>query len=96
MVMADWTYAQTDPAEQLAQIHYYSYLKQQSNGPVEFVIAVKEYATPASGDMQFFAQTDKETNQKATPFRPFGWHRTMLGALAACIDNIKRFDYEGD
>jgi len=93
--MAEWTYAQTNPEEKLAEVRYYSYLKEQPGGPVEFLIAVKEYATPESGDLRFFAQTDKETNQKATPFRPFGWHQTLLGALAACIANIKRFDYEG-
>lgn len=93
--MTDWIYAQTDKHEQLARLHQFSYTKHQASGPVEFVITVKEFATPETGDMQFFAQADKETNQNSVPFRPCGWHKTLLGALSSCIANIQRFDFHG-
>jgi hypothetical protein len=45
--------------------------------------------------MLFFAQADKQTNQKTAPFTPCGWGDTMLKALSECIQSIQRFPYEG-
>ena len=36
--MAEWVYVQKDPAEELAQLHYFSIKKVQPEGEVEFVI----------------------------------------------------------
>ena len=46
--------------------------------------------------MKFFATTDKQTNQKTTPFRPCGWGRTLLQALSDCTRAIRKFPYEGE
>ena len=45
--------------------------------------------------MRFFAQADKQTNQKTAPYLPTGWGSNLLQALSACIKEIKRFPYEG-
>lgn len=93
--MSDWKYAQRDPAEQLARIHYFSMKKQQPEGEVEFVITVREYVTPEIQSLQFFAQADKQTNQTSMPFTPSGWGTTLLAALSECIKAIHKFPYEG-
>jgi hypothetical protein len=54
-----------------------------------------ESLTPREPTMMFFAQTDKQTNQRAAPYQPCGWGKTLLEALANCIREINRFPYEG-
>jgi hypothetical protein len=93
--MTEWSFAQTHPSQELAQIHYFSVKKPQSTGEIEFLITVREYVTPKDPTMHFFAQADKETNQKTAPFKPVGWGQTMLDALSECIRAINRFPYEG-
>ena len=93
--MREWGFAQTHPSQELAQLHLFSVKKAQPAGEVEFTITVKEYVTPKEPTMHFFAQADKEVNQKTAPFRPAGWGKTMLDALAECIKAINRFPYEG-
>ena len=93
--MNEWTFAQTDPAEELAQLHFFSVKKKQPGKEVEFVITVKEFATRNPLRMAFFAQADKQTNQKTAPFTPSGWGETMLAALSECVHAIHRFPYEG-
>ena len=88
--MAEWVYAQTDPAEELAQLHYFSFKKRQPDGEIEFVITVKEFASRNTLQMQFYAQADKEVNQGTAPFRPFGWGDTLLGALSECLRAIRQ------
>ncbi len=92
--MAEWKFAQRDPAEELAHISYYSMKKQQDGQSVEFTIRVHEYITPRDPAMLFFAQADKQTNQRTAPFTPSGWGRTLLEALSACMEAIHRFPYE--
>jgi hypothetical protein len=46
--------------------------------------------------MRFFAQADKQTNQKSAPFTPTGWGESLLQALSECVRAIHRFPYEGD
>jgi hypothetical protein len=92
--MNDWEYAQTDPSEQLARLHYFSVKKVQEGTDIEMHITVREYVTPPMGGLQFFAQADKETNQKVAPYRPAGWGGTMLEALGACMREINRFPYQ--
>ena len=94
--MADWEYAQRDPAEELAQLHYFSIKKRQPEGEIEFVITVKEYASRNALQMRFYAQADRELNQRTAPFRPFGWGDTLSNALCECMRAIRQFPYEGD
>ena len=94
--MQDWAFAQTHPSQELALIHTFSVKKVQPGGEVEFRITVKEFVTPKEPTMHFFAQADKEINQSIAPFKPVGWGKTMLDALAECIRAINRFPYEED
>ncbi len=91
----EWTFAQTDPSEELALLHFFSVKKREPDGDIEFVITVKEYVTRNPQRMAFFAQADKQTNQKTAPFTPCGWGETLLAALSECIQAIHRFPYEG-
>jgi len=93
--MNDWGFVQTHPSQQLAQLHLFSITKVEPDGPVEFVITVKEFIAPEEPAMHFFAQTDKMTNQKTAPYRPCGWGKTVLEALSECVKSLNRFPYEG-
>lgn len=92
--MKEWAYAQSNPSEQLAQLYFFSITKHQPEGEIEFLITVKEYVTPKDPSMLFFAQADKQTNQKTAPFTPCGWGRTLLDALSECVKSVHRFSYE--
>ena len=93
--MNDWQYAQTDPREQLARLHFFSIKKLQGEAEIEMMITVKETFTPQlGGAMQFFAQADKQTNQNVLPFTPSGWGKTLLEALSTCVREINRFPYQ--
>ena len=94
--MSDWTFAQTQPSEELAQLHFFSIKKRQPDGEIEFVITVKEYVERNQYHMRFFAEADKQTNQKSAPFTPFGWGESLLQALSECVQSIHRFPYEGE
>jgi hypothetical protein len=89
--MSDWEFAQSDPREQLALLHFFSMKKLQGSEEIDFTITVKEYCTPNNPAMKFFAQADKETNQQTVAYTPSGWGKTMLEALAACVREINRF-----
>jgi hypothetical protein len=93
--MKEWIYAQRNPSEKLAQLHFFSVTKQQPDGDVEFIITVKEYVPSKDESMAFFAQADKQTNQKTAPFTPTGWGSTLLKALSECVQAIHKFPYEG-
>lgn len=93
--MSSWELAQNDPAEQLAQLHFFSMTKKQPGGDVLFQITVREHATPQKRGMHFFAEADKQTNQNTLPYTPCGWGPTLLDALSECITAIHRFPYEG-
>ena len=94
--MAEWVYAQEDPAEELAQLHYFSFKKRQPEGEIEFVITVKEFASRNALQMRFYAQADKEVNQRTAAFRPFGWGDSLLAALTECLRAIRQNSYEPD
>jgi hypothetical protein len=96
MGMKDWGFAQTHPSQELAELHFFSIKKKHAGGEVEIGITVKEFVTPSEPTMHFFAQADKEVNQGTAPFKPMGWGKTMLDALAECIRSINKFPYEGD
>ena len=94
--MADWTFAQSDPSEELAQLHFYSIKKRQPGGDVGFIITVREYVERNALRMRFFAQADKQTNQRTAPFTPFGWGESLLEALSECVRAVHRFPYEAE
>ncbi|MBI3210634.1 MAG: hypothetical protein HYZ37_17245 [Candidatus Solibacter usitatus] len=94
--MSDWTFAQRDASEQLARMHYFSMKHNAGDRDVEFTIKVYEYVTPPDPAMPFFAEADKQTNQKTMPYTPTGWGRTLLEALSRCRDAVVRFPYQGD
>lgn len=93
--MSDWTFAETDPSDELAQLHFFSVKKRQPEGEIEFIITVKEYVDRNQYHMRFYAEADKQTNQKSAPFTPFGWGETLLQALSECVSSVHRFPYEG-
>jgi hypothetical protein len=92
--MSDWKYVQKDPSEALAQLHFFSVTKKHASGAIEARITVKEFATPERNDLRFYASADIELNQKACKFTPVGWHETLMGALAECLRNLRKFQYE--
>jgi len=92
--MADWRYVQRDPSEALARLHFFAITKKHASGEIEARITVKEFATPDTPDLQFFAMADIELNQKTLKFQPVGWSETLMGALAECLRNLRRFEYE--
>lgn len=94
--MTDWVFAQSDPSEELAKVHFFAIKKREPEGDVEFNIKVYEYAQRTKLHMKFFAQADKQTNQKSAPFTPFGWGETLLDALSECVKGIYRFPYQGE
>jgi hypothetical protein len=59
-------------------------------------ITVKEFVTPADPALQFFAQADKQTNQKVAPYTPSGWGKTLLEALLECNKEVNRFPYQAE
>src|SRR5215475_10845797 len=93
--MKDWGFAQTDPSQELAHLHFFSIQKHYPARRVEFIITVKEFVTPKEPTMIFFAQADQQTNQATAPYHPSGWGKTLLEALANCIREINRFPYAG-
>jgi hypothetical protein len=94
--MSEWTFAQSDGKEELAQLHFFSVNKHQDDRTIEFRITVKEYATPNHLSMRFYAEADRQINQKTAPYTPSGWGQTLLQALSDCVKGIQRFPYEGD
>ena len=94
-MLAEWTYVETDASEGYCHLQYFGIKKQHAGGDVEFVITLREYINPPDPALKFFAQADKQTNQKTAPFTPSGWGRTLLDALAECIKEVHRFPYEG-
>lgn len=94
--MAEWEFAQSEPAEQFAQVQYFSMVKKQGDRDVEFTISVKEFVKPTEPTMRFFAVADKQTNQKTLPYTPCGWGNSLLKALSECMNAVRRFPYEGE
>jgi hypothetical protein len=92
---SDWTFAQVEPTDELAKLHLFSMKKLQADGDVDFVITVKEFVDRNVYHMRFFAEADKQTNQKTAPYTPCGWGESLLEALSECVRGIHRFPYEG-
>ncbi|MEP7366163.1 MAG: hypothetical protein ABI972_23135 [Acidobacteriota bacterium] len=94
--MAEWQFAHAEPDEQFAQLHHFSMLQHQDGREIEFLITVKEFVKATDPAMKFFAQANKQTNQKTMAFTPVGWGGTMLQALSDCMRAVRRFPYEGE
>ena len=95
--MTDWVYVQENPGEQLAELHYFSFIKRQNGADIPFCITIREFASPPPGQrMRFFAEADKPVNQKTASFGPCGWGNTLFNALGDCARLIRQFPYEGD
>jgi hypothetical protein len=95
--VGDWRFAQKDPSEELAFLHHFSFKKLQAGSEITFLITVKEFITPPKGQFaRFFAQADKEVNQKTAPILPTGWGTSLLDALSDCTRMIRDFPYEGE
>jgi hypothetical protein len=93
--MADWQYAQLDRGDELAQVSHYTMKKHEQGRDIEFQITVKEFVTPPAGQhSKFFAEADKEVNQKIAAILPTGWGDSVLKALADCMRIIRQFPYE--
>lgn len=93
--MSDWKFAQKHPSEELAQLHLFSFKKHHEQREICFVITVREFATPPPGQfVRFFAESDKEVNQKIAPFLPCGWGNSLLDALSDCTRAIRDFPYD--
>jgi hypothetical protein len=92
----EWKYAQQDPSDRLARLQFFSVVQAHGGEEIEFRITVREYVTPNDPALLFFAQSDRQTNQRTAPFTPSGWGRTMLEALSECVRAIRRFPYEGE
>jgi hypothetical protein len=94
--MNEWKLVQRDPSEALAKLHFFSVTKKHATGEIEAHITVKEFATAKTSDLKFFASADLELNQRTLRFRPCGWSDTLMGALAECLRNLRKFEYEAD
>jgi hypothetical protein len=95
--VSDWKFAQKSPSEELAQLHLFSFKKCVSGVVVDFTITVKEFAAPPPGQtFKFFAQADKEINQKIAAFLPSGWGNSVLEALTGCTRAIREFPCESE
>lgn len=92
--MNDWKVLQKDPAEALAKLHHFSVTKKCPAGDVEALITVKEFATAKTSDMKFYATADLALNQSTMKFHPVGWGETLQIALAECLRNLRKFEYE--
>jgi hypothetical protein len=92
--MSDWKHVQRDSSEALAKLHFFSVTKKHASGEIEARITVKEFATAKTTDMLFYATADVELNQRSLKFQPCGWSETLLGALAECMRNLRKFEYE--
>jgi hypothetical protein len=93
-MFAEWTYVETDASEAYCHLQHFGIKKQQPGGEVEFIITLREYINPPDPALKFFAQADKQTNQKTAPFTPFGWGPSVAAALHECVKAIRRFPYE--
>jgi hypothetical protein len=89
--MAEWVYAQREPAEELALLHTFAVKRVLAGDEVEFRITVREYAERNTLQMRFFAQSDRHVNLDVAPFAPFGWGPTLLDALSECLTGIRQY-----
>ncbi len=68
--MADWHFAQTDPSEELAQLHHFSMKKRQPAGNVEFVM---KWRNPPRG------KKNLRMLSEASAARSLSWRTRKMG-----------------
>jgi hypothetical protein len=93
--MSDWKYAEKDPAEALALLHYFSVKKKHASGEIDVRITVQEFASAEIGALRFLAVANIELNQNIATYRPSGWGDSLTAALSECMKNLRKFEYEG-
>ena len=57
-------------------------------------MTVRKYVNGPDPAMSFFAEADKQVNQKSAPYTPVGWGSTQNDALWECIKAIRKFPYQ--
>jgi hypothetical protein len=77
-------------------VSFFSMKKVQDGREIEFLITVREYVSPRDPSMPFYAEADKQVNQRSAPYTPSGWGVSLLEALSECMEAIRRFPYEGE
>ena len=93
--MSDWKYVENTAAEGFCRLEHFGIRKRQDDGSdVEFVITIREYVKPPDAAMPFFAEADRQVNQKTAPYTPCGWGSTANEALWECLKAIRKFPYE--
>jgi hypothetical protein len=91
----DWEYVETGPEEAFCRLEHFGIKKTLDDGKiVEFMVTVREYHKRPDPDMAFFAEADKQVNQKSAPYTPVGWGSTRNDALWECIKAIRKFPYQ--
>ncbi len=56
--MEGWKFAQKDPTEALALLHFFSVTKKHASGEIEARITVKEFANAKTTDMKFLCEAE--------------------------------------
>ncbi len=91
----DWQYVETVAAEGFCRMEHFGIKKVLDDGTsVEFRVTVREYVNRPDPDMAFFAEADKQVNQRTAPYTPVGWGSTRNNALWECVKAIRKFPYE--
>ena len=90
----DWQYIDVEAEEQFCRVEYFGLKKVQDGQEIEFLVSMREFLHPPDPTMRFFAQADKQTNQRHAPYTPCGWGPTLHTALWECVQSIRKFPYE--
>lgn len=91
----DWEFIETHAEEAFSRIEYFGFKKPMPDGTsVDFVVTLHHYRLRPDPAMSFFAQADKQVNQKTAPYTPSGWCSTAQEALWECLKSIRKFPYQ--
>ncbi len=91
----DWEYVETEAPEAFCRMEHFGIKKVLEDGnTVEFLVTVRKYVNGPDPAMSFFAEADKQVNQKSAPYTPVGWGSTQNDALWECIKAIRKFPYQ--
>jgi hypothetical protein len=81
----DWQYAKLIRESSWPGCHLFPLRRLQGEVEIEMIIHSKGDVTPTPGGaMQFFAQAEKQTNQKVGPYTPSAWGRDARRPLSVC------------
>ena len=90
----DWQFVDVEAEEQLCRIENFAIKKIKNDQAIDFLVTIREFLHPPDPTMRFFAQADKQTNQKHVAYTPCGWGPNLHTALRECIQAIRKFPYE--